>query len=290
MEAVLWLEDYLAKWNRILLVISHSQDFLNEVCTHMIHLTPKKKLDYYQGNYDTFVKTKREKEVNQMKKYNWEQDQIAHMKEYIARFGHGNSKMVRQAHSKEKVLEKMKAEGLTEKPVDDKRFNFAFPNPSHLPPPVLAFQNVHFGYPNCEKLYNGIDFGVDLDSRVALVGANGCGKTTLVKLISGELTPTDGDIRPHMHLKMSRFTQHFVDVLDMSKTPLEYFEVLYPTESKEDLRKYLGRFGVSGKMQVQTMGELSDGQKARVVLSKMGKEAPHILLLDEPTNHLDMER
>jgi len=289
MEAVLWLEDYLSKWNRILLCISHSQDFLNNVCSHMIHLSPKKKLVYYDGNYDQFVKTKTEKEVNQLKQYKWEQDQIKSMKEYIARFGHGTAKNVRQAQSKEKVLEKMVRAGLTDKPVEDKKFNFAFPNPGHLPPPVLAFQNVHFGYPKCEKLYDGISFGVDLDSRVALVGANGCGKTTLVKLIAGELTPTDGDIRPHMHLKMSRFTQHFVDVLDLTKTPLEYFQSLYPDEARDELRKYLGRFGVSGKMQVQVMNELSDGQKARVVLSKMGKEAPHILLLDEPTNHLDME-
>ncbi|GMH90438.1 hypothetical protein TL16_g11769 [Triparma laevis f. inornata] len=105
----------------------------------------------------------------------------------------------------------------------------------------------------------------------------------------GELIPTNGDVRPHMHLCMSRFTQHFQDVLDLTKTPLEYFGSLYPNDTKEDLRKYLGRFGVSGKMQVQVMEELSDGQKARVVLSKMGRENPHILLLDEPTNHLDME-
>jgi ATP-binding cassette, subfamily F, member 2 len=121
---------------------------------------------------------------------------------------------------------------------------------------------------------------VSLSTRIALVGPNGAGKTTLVKLMSSELQPTSGDIRPHGHLKIGRFTQHFVDVLDLEKTPLEFFDDIYPGTPREDQRKYLGRFGVSGKMQKRKMSELSDGQKSRVVLAKLGRDVPHILLLE----------
>ena len=177
MEAVIWLENYLQTWDRILLLVSHSQDFLNNVCTHMIDFTTRRKLKYYDGNYDQYVKTKSEKEENQWKQYKWEQEQIKSMKEYIARFGHGTAKNAKQAQSKEKVLEKMIRAGLTEKPEEEKPINFKFTDPGHLPPPVLSFRDVSFGYPGCEPLYTDVNFGVDLDSRVALVGPNGRSKT-----------------------------------------------------------------------------------------------------------------
>ncbi|RHY34225.1 hypothetical protein DYB32_001870 [Aphanomyces invadans] len=288
MEAVVWLEDYLSKWKKILLMISHSQEFMNTVCTNIIDLK-NKKLEYYSGNYDTYVKTKQEKEENQMKKYAWEQDQIKHMKDYIARFGHGSAKLARQAQSKEKTLAKMVREGLTEKVVKEVEGDFKFPNPERLPPPVLMFQDLAFGYPGCPLLYQGVEMGLDMDSRVALVGANGSGKTTLLNLITGQLMPVHGNIRPHSKLRVARFTQHFVDVLDLSKSPLEYFRTIFPTKSVEEVRSYLGRYGISGEVQSQVMEQLSDGQKSRVVFAYIAHQNAHILLLDEPTNHLDME-
>jgi len=176
MEAVVWLEDYLSKWNKILFMVSHSQDFLNNVCTHIVHHTKNKRLVYYTGNYDTFVKTKEEKEEEQEKRFKAEQDQIKHMKEYVARFGQGNAKMARQAQSKEKVLDKMLRSGLTDKVEIDKPMDFKFADPGKLSPPVLQCNDITFGYPGCEILYKNVDFGIDLDSRVALVGPNGAGK------------------------------------------------------------------------------------------------------------------
>lgn len=288
MEAVIWLEDYLSKWKKILLLISHSQEFMNNVCTNIIHMT-EKRLVLYNGNYDSYVQTRKEKEDTQMKKYHWEQDQIKHMKEYIARFGHGSAKLARQAQSKEKTLAKMVREGLTERVVSEAVSDFAFPDPETIPPPMLMFQEVAFGYPGCEILFRNVDFGLDCDSRVALVGPNGAGKTTLLKLITGDLAPVEGNVRPHTKLRIARFTQHFVDVLDLTLTPLDYFVTLFAKKSVEAVRTYLGRFGISGEVQTQVMGQLSDGQKSRVVFAYMAQQNAHLLLLDEPTNHLDME-
>ncbi|KAJ1415980.1 P-loop containing nucleoside triphosphate hydrolase protein [Ochromonadaceae sp. CCMP2298] len=288
MEAVVWLEDYLSKWDKILFMVSHSQDFMNNVCTHIVHHT-KKRLNYYSGNYDQFCKTREEKEGEQEKRYKTEQDQIKHMKDYVAKFGQGNAKMAKQAQSKEKLLDKFLKAGTTDKVEIEKALDFRFPDPSHLSPPVLQCNDITFGYPGCEILYSHVDFGVDLDSRVALVGPNGAGKSTLLKIMTGELSPITGAVRPHAHLRISKFSQHFLDVLDLTLSPLDYFLALWVDMTREDGRKFLGRYGISGSVQTQVMEQLSDGQKSRVVLAKMAKEAPHLLFLDEPTNHLDME-
>lgn len=222
LNACVWLEDELKTYKRILVVISHSQDFLNGVCTNIIHMN-KKLLKVYGGNYDSYIQTRWELEENQMKKYRWEQDQIAHMKNYIARFGHGSAKLARQAQSKEKTLKKMVDGGLAEKVTADKTLSFYFPSCGTLPPPVIMVQHVSFRYNDQSAyIYKDLDFGVDLDTRVALVGPNGAGKSTLLKLIVGELIPTDGLIRRHSHLKIGRYHQHLHEILDMSMSALDW--------------------------------------------------------------------
>ncbi|NXE97763.1 ABCF2 protein, partial [Menura novaehollandiae] len=290
LDACVWLEEELKTFKRILVLISHSQDFLNGVCTNIIHMH-NRKLKYYTGNYDQYVKTRLELEENQMKRFHWEQDQIAHMKNYIARFGHGSAKLARQAQSKEKTLQKMMASGLTERVVNDKTLSFYFPPCGKIPPPVIMVQNVSFRYTKDGPwIYKNLEFGIDLDTRVALVGPNGAGKSTLLKLLTGELLPTDGMIRKHSHVKIGRYHQHLQEQLDLDLSPLEYMLKCYPEiKEKEEMRKIIGRYGLTGKQQVSPIRNLSDGQKCRVCFAWLAWQNPHMLFLDEPTNHLDIE-
>jgi len=234
LEACVWLEQYLATYPRCLIVISHSQDFLNNVCSHIIHITPAKQtLQGYSGNYDTFIKTKRELEVNQMKKYKKEQEDIKHLKAFISSCG-TYANLVRQAKSKQKILDKMQAAGLTEPVVEPPVYKFRFQPCEVLSPPVLAFQNVAFSYSGktADYLYKNVSLGVDLDSRIALVGPNGAGKSTLLKLMCGDINPTEGAVRRHIHLEMGRFHQHSVDILDPAKTVLQFFMDTFPEKKK----------------------------------------------------------
>lgn len=290
LEACVWLEEELKNYPTILLIISHSQDFLNGVCNNIMHMDLQK-LKVYGGNYDTFMRTRMELVENQMKQYNWEQEQIAHMKNYIARFGHGSAKLARQAQSKEKTLAKMVSEGLTEKVASDHSVSFCFYSCGKIPPPVIMVQNVSFRYSeDTPWIYKNLEFGMDLDTRLALVGPNGAGKSTLLKLIYGDLIPTEGMVRRHNHLKLGRYHQHLHELLEMDLSPLDYMMKKFPHfKERDEMRKVVGRYGITGKAQTAPLKQLSDGQKCRVVFAWLSWQVPHMLLLDEPTNHLDME-
>jgi len=290
LDACVWLETELSQYKRSLIVVSHSQDFMNNVCTNIVHLF-QKKLEYYSGNYDTFLKTRDDLLENQMKRYKWEQDQINHMKNYIARFGHGSAKLARQAQSKEKTMAKMVAGGLTEKVALETVKQFYFFEPDNIPPPVIMIQHASFRYgEGAPYIYKDLDFGIDLDTRVALVGPNGAGKSTLLKLLSGDIEPTDGMIRRHAHCKIGRYHQHLHEELPLELSALEYMQREYPdVKEKEEMRKIIGRYGLTGREQVCAMKQLSDGQRCRVSFAWLAWQQPHLLLLDEPTNHLDME-
>ncbi|KAH9179737.1 P-loop containing nucleoside triphosphate hydrolase protein [Lactarius sanguifluus] len=306
--AVVWLEAYLSTYNHILVITSHSQDFMDSVCTNIMDLTQKKKMVYYTGNFTIYVRTKGENEVNQMKAYQKQQDEIAHIKKFIASAG-TYANLVKQAKSKQKIIDKMEAAGLIEKVEVPKPLNFRFENVRKLPPPILAFNEVAFSYSGKKEdyLYKNLSFGIDMDSRIAILGANGTGKSTLLNLITSVLQPVEGTISKHANLKLSKYSQHSADQLPYGQAPLEYFNNSLPRSSRRKMSRYfdsrvmcfvahfrqawraqLGRFGLSGSHQTSPIRQLSDGLRNRVVFSQLAMEHPHILLLDEPTNHLDM--
>ncbi|OJJ48927.1 hypothetical protein ASPZODRAFT_61172 [Penicilliopsis zonata CBS 506.65] len=290
LEACVWLEEYLKKWERTLVLVSHSMDFLNGVCSNMIDMRMKQLL-YYGGNYDSYHKTRAEQETNQMKAYTKQQEEIAHIKKFIASAG-TYANLVRQAKSRQKILDKMEADGFIQPVVPDKVFTFRFADVEKLPPPVLAFDDVSFSYSGKweDTLYEHLDLGVDMDSRTALVGPNGVGKSTLLRLMTGKLSPIEGRVSRHTHLKLGIYSQHSAEQLDLTKSALDFVRDKFSTQSQDYQywRQQLGRYGLSGEAQTALMGTLSEGQKSRIVFALLAIESPNMILLDEPTNGLDI--
>jgi len=228
-----------------------------------------------------------------MKAYNKQQEEIAHIKKFIASAG-TYANLVKQAKSKQKIIDKMEAAGLVEKVEIPRPLRFHFEDVRKLPPPIIAFNDVAFSYSGKPEdyLYQNLSFGIDMDSRVAILGNNGTGKSTLLNLITGALQPCEGTVSKHAALKLAKYSQHSADQLPYNKSPIEYFQNIYfekyPDKDIMYWRAQLGRFGLSGSHQTSPIKQLSDGLRNRVVFSQLAMEHPHILLLDEPTNHLDM--
>ncbi|KAG9396252.1 ABC transporter [Carpediemonas membranifera] len=290
LEAVIWLEQELSQFPNCMVLVSHSADFLDAVC-NKICVLENKKLSYYNGNYTTFLRAKKDRDIAQMSSYNREQAQIKSLQSYIDKYGHGDAKHVKQAKSREKKIARMEEAGLTDRVTVAKTVTFQFPPCTPLPPPVLQINNVRFGYPNSAVLYENLWSSLDMDSRVCLVGPNGSGKSTLMKLFARELHPLAGQVVAHTHCRVGHYHQHLADALDLRMTPLEFIASKDTTQPADPdrVRSLLGQFDISGTAQTMSMARLSGGQLVRVCFAWLAVQQPNILLLDEPSNGLDLD-
>ncbi len=283
LEATIWLENYLRNYPHTILLVSHDRDLLNAVPTTTIHVD-QGKLVVYGGNYDRFVATRRAN-MERLQAQNAKQEAARkHIQSYIDRFRYTASK-ARQAQSRIKALERM--EPATEIAAQE-RVSFNFPQPEPLSAPLIALENVTVGYGD-KAILKRLDLRIDGDDRIALLGANGNGKSTLVKLLAGRLAAMDGEMRRPGKLKIGYFSQHQAEELDLALTPVQQMQRVMPQVLEEKVRAHLGRFGFPQQKAETRISDLSGGEKARLLFAMMSREAPHILMLDEPTNHLDLD-
>jgi ATP-binding cassette, subfamily F, member 3 len=283
LEGTIWLESFLARYPHTVVVISHDRDLLNRSVGGILHLEDKK-LTFYQGNYDTFAKTRAAKRAVQSAAAKKQAAQREHLQSFVNRFKAKASK-AKQAQSRVKALERME---LITPPEEAAKRVFSFPQPEELSPPIVAIENGAVGYDGPDILAQ-LELRIDQDDRIALLGKNGEGKSTLSKLISGRLHSSSGRTIKHNKLRIGYFAQHQVDELNIDETPLQHLQSERPDHSPARLRAMLAGFGL-GPNQVDTIvARLSGGQKARLSLLLATLDAPHLLILDEPTNHLDIE-
>ncbi|XP_062832913.1 ATP-binding cassette sub-family F member 3 isoform X2 [Anolis carolinensis] len=284
-KAIIWLENYLQTWQSTILVVSHDRNFLNAVATDVIHLHSQR-LDSYRGDFENFVKIKEERLKNQQREYEAQKQYREHIQVFIDRFRY-NANRASQVQSKLKLLEKLPKL----KPVDkESEVTFKFPDGfEKFSPPILQLDEVDFYYEPDHFIFRGLSVSADLDSRICVVGENGAGKSTMLKILMGELAPVHGIRHAHRNLKIGYFSQHHVDQLDLDISATELLAKKFPGKTEEEYRHQLGCYGVSGELAVRPVASLSGGQKSRVAFAQMTMPCPNFYILDEPTNHLDME-
>ncbi len=284
LEATLWLESYLKSYPHTLLLVSHDRDLLNRAVDKIVHLEGGR-LAVYSGGYDRFERTRNERLAHQTARASRQLAQRRHMQTFIDRFRYKASK-ARQAQSRLKALVRMEPIASVS---EARTATFGFPTPEPLASPILALDDAAVGYQPGRAVLSRLTLRLDSDDRIALIGANGNGKSTLVKLLSGRLAAQSGEVRKSPKLRVGYFAQHQADELDLDATPLQLMERLDPRAAEQMRRGHLGRFGFGANLAATAVRALSGGEKARLLLALMSRAAPHVLMLDEPSNHLDVD-
>ena len=283
LDAVLWLETWLARYPGLLVMVSHDRDFLDRVCDHIVHIG-ERKMTLYRGNYSTFERTRAERLVVQAAMYEKQQREVNHLQHFIDRF-RAKATKARQAQSRIKALAR-----LTEVlPLHaDSPFQFEFAAPAATPDVLLQISEANAGY-GARIVVGGIELMLRPGDRIGLLGRNGAGKSTLVKLLAGELAPMSGVRREGKNLVIGYFNQHCVEALRPDESPLQHLVRIEPLTREQELRDFIGGFDFRGDMATRAVAPFSGGEKARLALALIVRQRPNLLLLDEPTNHLDLE-
>ena len=283
LEAVLWLEDFLKSYPATILLVSHERDFLNNVVDHILHLSGGK-LTLYPGGYDAFERQRAERQAQIASARVKQQAERERLQDYVAR-NSARASTAKQAQSRAKALAKMQP---IAELIDDPTLSFDFPNPDELRPPLITLDMASVGYGETPVL-SLLNLRVDPDDRIALLGRNGNGKTTLARLLAAQLAPMEGAMNASGRMRVGYFTQYQVEELDAGETPLQHMAQLMKGATPAAVRGQLGRFGFSGPKATTEVGKLSGGERARLALALITRDAPHMLILDEPTNHLDVD-
>ena len=284
LEATLWLESFLKTYPKTLIVVSHERDLLNNVADHILHLQGGK-LTLYPGAYDEFERQRAERQAQMEALRTKQEQQRKHLQSFVDRWRY-KAHSARQAQSRIKALAKMQPIATM---AGGETIAFEFPDPDELKPPLVTLNDTAVGYRPGEPVLEDINLRLDPDDRIAMLGRNGNGKTTLARLLAHRLEPMAGDRHEASKLKVGYFAQHQVEELRSSDTPFQHMTRLMPDAKPGAVRSQLGRFGFSGDKALIAVEKLSGGERARLALALITRESPHILILDEPTNHLDVD-
>jgi len=284
LEATLWLENFLKAYAGTLVVISHERDLLNNVVDTILHLD-RGKITLYAGGYDDFERQRAERAAQLAAAKASQDAQRARLQDYIAR-NSARASTAKQAQSRAKMLAKMQPIAAM---AEDPGLSFAFPSPTELKPPLITLEMAAVGYAEANPVLRSLNLRIDPDERIALLGRNGNGKTTLARLLAAQLAPMEGAISASGKMRVGYFTQYQVEELHGDDTPLQHMNRAMEGQTPGAVRAQLGRFGFSGDKATTAARKLSGGEKARLALALITRDAPHLLILDEPTNHLDVD-